>query len=54
MDDFLHGEAVARAWNNTTAGSRIRLHAGNNAWSGVLNRKVRLDAPEGAARIGVQ
>jgi len=44
----------ARAWNETTTGSRLRMKPGNNAWSGVLNRKMRLDAPEGTARIGVQ
>lgn len=44
----------AKAWNATTTGSRIRMKPGNNAWSGVLNRKMRLDAPEGTARIGVQ
>ena len=43
-----------KAWAQTTAGSRIRLKPGNNAWSGVLNRRMRLDAPEGAARIGAQ
>lgn len=42
----------ANAWAETTGGSRIRLKAGNNPWSGVLNRKMRLDAPEGTARIG--
>jgi CubicO group peptidase (beta-lactamase class C family) len=44
----------AKAWNETTTGSRIRMKPGNNQWSGTLNRKMRLDAPEGTARIGVQ
>ncbi len=44
----------AKAWKETTEGSRIRLKPGNNGWSGTLNRRMRLDAPEGAARIGVQ
>jgi CubicO group peptidase (beta-lactamase class C family) len=43
----------ANAIAETSAGSRIRLKPGNNAWSGKLDRKMRLDAPEGAARIGV-
>lgn len=42
----------ANAMAQTTTGSRLRLKPGNSAWSGTLDRRLRLDAPEGAARIG--
>jgi CubicO group peptidase (beta-lactamase class C family) len=34
-------------------GSRLRLKPGNSNWTGRISKRVRLDAPEGTVRIGV-
>ncbi len=43
-----------RMLNQTTAGSRIRLKPGSQNWTGVLDRPMVIDAPEGAATLGAQ
>lgn len=43
-----------RMLNQTTAGSRIRLKPGSQNWTGVLDRPMVIDAPEGAVTLGAQ
>lgn len=43
-----------RMLNRTTAGSRIRLKPGSQNWTGVLDRPMVIDAPEGAVTLGAQ
>lgn len=38
---------------NMTAGTKLLLHPGDYAWTGVLDKKLLLDAPLGAARLGM-
>ncbi|MFZ4574216.1 MAG: serine hydrolase domain-containing protein [Phycisphaerales bacterium] len=37
----------------TTNGSKYRLKPGTTTWRGTINKKVRIDAPLGTARLGV-
>lgn len=41
-----------RMLNQTTQGSRIRLFSGTQNWTGVLDRPMVIDAPEGIATLG--
>ncbi|MFA5683123.1 MAG: serine hydrolase domain-containing protein [Lysobacteraceae bacterium] len=41
-----------RMLNQTTRGSRIRLLPGSQSWTGVLDRPMLIDAPEGVATLG--
>jgi CubicO group peptidase (beta-lactamase class C family) len=43
-----------RALDRTTRGSRIRLKAGSQGWTGVLDRPMLIDAPEGVVTLGAQ
>lgn len=46
-------QSMASAVAATTAGSRLRLKPGSGAFSGTLNKRLILDAPLGAATLGV-
>lgn len=41
------------ALNRVTDGSYLRLKPGSQAWTGTINKQVRLDAPEGPATLGL-
>jgi hypothetical protein len=43
---------MTMALGNTTNGSKYRLKPSTTTWRGVINKKVRIDAPLGTARIG--
>lgn len=43
---------MTMALGSTTNGSKYRLKPGTTTWRGVVNKKVRIDAPLGTARIG--
>ena len=43
---------MTMALGNTTNGSKYRLKPGSTTWRGVINKKVRIDAPLGTARLG--
>lgn len=40
------------AMTKTTAGSKIRILPGKTAWTGIIKKRVRLDAPLGTAKLG--
>jgi hypothetical protein len=40
------------ALNRVSDGSSLRLRAGRQNWTGVINKRVFLDAPEGLAHLG--
>jgi CubicO group peptidase (beta-lactamase class C family) len=42
------------ALDRVTDGSYLRLHPGSQAWTGTINKQVRLDAPEGPVTLGRQ
>ncbi len=44
--------SLARALNQTTDGSKLRLQPGTSTWTGVLSERLLLDAPLGAASLG--
>jgi hypothetical protein len=46
-------EGFQSALNRVTDGSYLRLRPGSQNWTGVITKRVRLDAPEGAARLGL-
>lgn len=41
------------ALNRVTDGSYLRLRPGGQNWTGVISKRVRLDAPEGGVRLGL-
>ncbi|WP_193210710.1 serine hydrolase domain-containing protein [Luteolibacter marinus] len=45
--------SLDKAMNHVTGGTRLKFHPGEQPYVGTLNKKLRLDAPFGPAKIGV-
>ena len=45
-------QGFGSALNRVADGSYLRLRAGSQAWTGTINKLVRLDAPEGPVTLG--
>jgi hypothetical protein len=46
-------EGFQSTLNRVTDGSYLRLRPGSQGWTGTITKRVRLDAPEGAALLGL-
>jgi CubicO group peptidase (beta-lactamase class C family) len=46
-------EGFQSALNQVTDGSYLRLRPGSQGWTGTITKRVRIDAPEGAALLGL-
>ena len=43
---------MGRGLSKITGGTKLLFHSGDHPFTGVMNKKLRLDAPIGTAKIG--